>query len=411
MEVTLIGMGPGDPSALTGGALTALERADVLIGSRRLVEGCTLAPEAQRFCSTKSAEIVEILAEGRWERPCVLYSGDTGFHSGTRTLLPQLAERGISWRVLPGVSSMQYFAARLDRPWQEWRVVSAHGLACDPVGEVLAARGRPVFFLTGGAGGAAALCRRLARAGLGSLTAAVGEALSYPEERIVEAQVWELAEQEFSTLSVLLVDGAAPVWPVRSQGIDDGAFLRGEVPMTKQEVRAAALAKLEVRDGAVYWDVGAGTGSVSVELALLAPRSQVYAVEYKGEACALIRANRERFGAYNLEVAEGRAPAALAELPAPDTRAPQAFRKFCRSTTSGSRAALEITVTPSAPQAASIRFSVAPTDGIRSTTSRPRSRSARQWRKPPSSRISAPRSRRPARWRSIGRGPSSHPPG
>ena len=195
MEVTLIGMGPGDPSALTGGALTALERADVLIGSRRLVEGCTLAPEAQRFCSTKSAEIVEILAEGWWERPCVLYSGDTGFHSGTRTLLPQLAERGISWRVLPGVSSMQYFAARLDRPWQEWRVVSAHGLACDPVGEVLAARGRPVFFLTGGAGGAAALCRRLARAGLGSLTAAVGEALSYPEERIVEAQVWELAEQ------------------------------------------------------------------------------------------------------------------------------------------------------------------------------------------------------------------------
>lgn len=318
MEVTLIGMGPGDPSALTGGALTALERADVLIGSRRLVEGCTLAPEAQRFCSTKSAEIVEILAGGRWERPCVLYSGDTGFHSGTRTLLPLLAERGISWRVLPGVSSMQYFAARLGRPWQEWRVVSAHGLACDPVGEVLAARGRPVFFLTGGVGGAAALCRRLARAGLGSLTAAVGEALSYPEERIVEAQVWELAEQEFSTLSVLLVDGAAPVWPVRSQGIDDGAFLRGEVPMTKQEVRAAALAKLEVRDGAVYWDVGAGTGSVSVELALLAPRSQVYAVEYKGEACALIRANRERFGAYNLEVAEGRAPAALAELPTPD---------------------------------------------------------------------------------------------
>ena len=316
MEVTLIGMGPGDPSALTGGALTALERADVLIGSRRLVEGCTLAPEAQRFCSTKSAEIVEILAEGRWERPCVLYSGDTGFHSGTRTLLPQLAERGISWRVLPGVSRLQYFAARLDRPWQEWRVVSAHGLACDPVGEVLAARGRPVFFLTGGAGGAAALCRRLARAGLGSLTAAVGEALSYPEERIVEAQVWELAEQEFSTLSVLLVDGAAPVWPVRSQGIDDGAFLRGEVPMTKQEVRAVLLGKLGVGPEMVCWDIGAGTGSVSVELALQA--KSVYAVEREDDACRLIRANRERFGAWNLRLVQGEAPGALASLPAPD---------------------------------------------------------------------------------------------
>ena len=99
MEVTLIGMGPGDPSALTGGALAALERADVLIGSRRLVEGCALAPEARRFFPTKSAEIVEILAGGPWERPCVLYSGDTGFHSGTRTLLPLLEERGISWRV------------------------------------------------------------------------------------------------------------------------------------------------------------------------------------------------------------------------------------------------------------------------------------------------------------------------
>lgn len=318
MEVTLIGMGPGDPSALTGGALAALEGADVLIGSRRLVEGCALAPEARRFFSTKSAEIVEILTGGPWARPCVLYSGDTGFHSGARTLLPLLAERGISSRVLPGISSMQYFAARLGRPWQEWQVVSAHGLACDPVGEVLSAGGRPVFFLTGGAGGAAALCRRLAQAGLGSLTAAVGEALSYPEERITQAQVWELAEREFSTLSVLLVDGAAPVRPARSQGIDDGAFLRGEVPMTKQEVRAAALAKLEVRDGAVYWDVGAGTGSVSVELALLAPKSRVYAVEYKGEACALIRANRERFGAYNLELAEGRAPAALSDLPTPD---------------------------------------------------------------------------------------------
>ena len=75
----------------------------------------------------------------------------------------------------------------------------------------------------------------------------------------------------------------------RSQGLDDGVFLRGDVPMTKQEVRAAVLAKLEVRDGETYWDVGAGTGSVSVELSLLAPRSRVYAVECKGEACALIR--------------------------------------------------------------------------------------------------------------------------
>ena len=94
--------------------------------------------------------MLEILEGRDFSFPCVLYSGDTGFHSGARTLLPLLRERGVSVRVLPGVSSLQYFAAQLGRPWQEWSVVSAHGLTCDPVGEVLAARGRPVFFLTGG---------------------------------------------------------------------------------------------------------------------------------------------------------------------------------------------------------------------------------------------------------------------
>lgn len=319
MNVTLIGMGPGGGASLTGAAADALGRADCLIGSRRLLEECPLAPGAPRFPATRSADILEILEGQKWAAPCVLYSGDTGFHSGARTLLPLLRERSIAVQVLPGISSLQYFAAQLGRPWQEWSVVSAHGLACDPVGEVLAARGRPVFFLTGGSGGAGELCQRLVQAGLGHLTVTVGENLSYPQERISSGPAYELAGRETAPLSVLLAEGyEPPANAPRSQGLDDSVFLRGDVPMTKQEVRAAVLAKLEVRDGETYWDVGAGTGSVSVELALLAPRSRVYAVECRGEACALIRANRERFGTYNLELAEGRAPQALEGLPPPD---------------------------------------------------------------------------------------------
>ena len=319
MEVTLIGMGPGGRASLTGAAAEALEGADCLVGSRRLLEECALAPSAPRFPAVKAPEILERLTQGEWERPCVLYSGDTGFHSGARALLTLLGDRDIPARVLPGISSLQYFAARLGRPWQDWVPVSAHGSACDPVGEVLAAGGKPVFFLTGGAAGAGELCRRLTQAGLGHLTATVGEALSYPEEQIRSGPAYELAERETAPLSVLLLEGfEPPANAPRSQGLEDEVFLRGEVPMTKQEVRAAALARLEVRDGQVYWDVGAGTGSVSVELALLAPRGKVYAVECRGEACALIRANRERFAAYNLILAEGRAPQALEALPAPD---------------------------------------------------------------------------------------------
>ena len=319
MEVTLIGMGPGGAESLTAAAAEALGRADCLIGSRRLLEECALAPQAPRFPATKSADMLEILEGRDWASPCVLYSGDTGFYSGARTLLPLLRERGVSVRVLPGVSSLQYFAAQLGRPWQEWSVVSAHGLTCDPVGEVLAARGRPVFFLTGGAGGAGALCQRLTQAGLGHLTATVGEDLSYPGERIRSGPVYELAGQETAPLSVLLVEGyEPPANAPRSQGLDDSVFLRGDVPMTKQEVRAAALAKLAVMPTDTLWDVGAGTGSVSVELALAAPKGRVYAVECEPDACELIRKNRAKFHACNLILIEGRAPDVLADLPAPD---------------------------------------------------------------------------------------------
>ena len=145
----------------------------------------------------------------------------------------------------------------------------------------------------------------------------MGESLGTPDEKIHFGTAQELAGQAFASLSVLLVEHA--VHPERrTPGLPDEAFIRGEVPMTKQEVRAAALAKLAVRPADTLWDVGAGTGSVSVELALAAPQGHVYAVECEPDACALIRRNREKFAAWNLSLIEGRAPAALEALPAPD---------------------------------------------------------------------------------------------
>lgn len=315
MNVTLIGMGSGQPENLTLQGLAALRQADLILGARRLLAvlpaGCT----ENRAAAYRPDEVAELLQTSGAENAVLVYSGDTGFYSGASSMMEKLEALGVRARVLPGLSSIQLLAAALGRPWQGWNLVSAHGRICDPVAECM--QGRPTFFLTGGSEDPATLCAQLEAEGFGDMQAVVGQCLGTPEEKLFRGSVKELAAGRFNSLSVLLVEAVEGL-PRRAPGLPDEAFERGDVPMTKQEVRAAVLAKLAVRPEDILWDVGAGTGSVSVELALAAPRGRVYAVECRPEGCALIKANREKFRTRNLVLVEGLAPAALSDLPAPD---------------------------------------------------------------------------------------------
>lgn len=315
MNVTLIGMGSGQPENLTLQGLAALRQADLILGARRLLAvlpaGCT----ENRAAAYRPDEVAELLQTSGAENAVLVYSGDTGFYSGASSMMEKLEALGVRARVLPGLSSIQLLAAALGRPWQGWNLVSAHGRTCDPVAECM--QGRPTFFLTGGSEDPATLCAQLEAEGFGDVQGVVGQCLGTPEEKLFRGSVKELAAGRFNSLSVLLVE-AAEVLPRRAPGLPDEAFERGDVPMTKQEVRATVLAKLAVRPEDILWDVGAGTGSVSVELALAAPRGRVYAVECRPEGCALIKANREKFRTRNLVLVEGLAPDALSDLPAPD---------------------------------------------------------------------------------------------
>lgn len=313
-DITLIGMG-ASAATLTAEGWDALRRADRVAGARRLLDALPAEVTADRIPAVKPEEILSAL-EGA-SSAAVLYSGDTGFYSGAPALLERLQGRQVRAELLPGLSSVQLLAARLGRPWQDWKLVSAHGRPCDPVAAVCG--GKPAFFLTGvGESGPAALCRQLAAAGLDDLRVAVGENLGLASQRIFAGSAAQAAGERFGPLAVLLAEPAFRL-PPRTPGWPDETFVRAEgVPMTKQAVRAQALAQLALRPGETVWDVGAGTGSVSLEMAYANGGAPVWAVECLPAACAVLEENRRRLGGWNVRVAEGTAPEALAGLPAPD---------------------------------------------------------------------------------------------
>jgi precorrin-6Y C5,15-methyltransferase (decarboxylating) len=322
MRVYLVGIGMGNPGTLTLAARDAVRRSQLLVGARRMLDAVRPVLEdaaAPRMVeAVRADDILEALRGSDAACACVLFSGDVGFYSGANLLYQRLGEvRGLEVEAMPGVSSLSYLCARLQVPWQDAHVVSVHGRTDNVAGAVQAHR--KTFVLTGGQTKAQDVCADLVAHGLGDVRASAGERLSYPEERVVSGSARELACMAFADLTVLLVQNDAPVGRLESAPcLADDAFLRGKTPMTKEEVRELAICKLRLRPGHVLWDVGAGTGSVSVEGALAVPEGQVFAIEKDEDALALLRANRARFGLCNLQVVAGRAPQALAGLPAPD---------------------------------------------------------------------------------------------
>lgn len=161
------------------------------------------------------------------------------------------------------------------------------------------------------------ICSQLVDYQLGHVRVSVGTRLSYPDEEIITGTAEELAGKPIGGLCVILVEnpeaGKKPV----THGIEDEEFIRAKVPMTKSEVRSISLSKLRLTRDSVLYDIGAGTGSISIEAALQAPEGFVYAIEKKEEACALIEENKRKFHTANIEVVSGLAPEALEDLPVP----------------------------------------------------------------------------------------------
>ena len=312
-KVSLVGLGMGDPESRTVGMERVLHEADCIIGAKRMLESVDPAGKACH-AAILAKDIAQIIREDKHHRCfAVLLSGDTGFYSGAKKLIEALD--GMDVEVLPGVGSLSYFCAKLQRPWEDVRPISLHGRECDLIGEVR--RNAAVFALLGGTDGAKDALQRLCAAGLGNLTVHIGEKLGYPDEKITSGCAQELIERKYGPLSVMLIENPDSAGFVVTHGLEDDAFERDEVPMTKAEIRSISLSKLRLTQGAVAYDIGSGSGSVSVEMAMQAFQGRVYAIEMKDNAVALTQKNKEKFSLMNLEVIHGKAPDALIDLPAP----------------------------------------------------------------------------------------------
>ena len=303
----IIGAGLGAPGLLTGEARCALDEADAVLATARLA---TLDAKAI-VCPFGELAARAMQADG--DTVAVLVSGDVGFFSAAARLREQFAPHGEA-RLVCGLSSLQYFCAKLGVSYDDACVRSLHGRA----GSILGAASyhKKVFVLTGGAQNAQIVCRALADAGLGSLTVHLGENLGMETERIAHGTAAELAEQACGDLAVLLIEHPGAV--NAAEPLRDSMFTRAKVPMTKEEVRWTACGRLAVQPRDTVWDVGAGTGAMTLELARRACDGIVYAVERSEDALSLLDENRRKLGGYNVQIIAGRAPEALETLSAPD---------------------------------------------------------------------------------------------
>ena len=314
-RVCVAGVGPGPREGMTEAVLREISDAECVIGAARMLE-CA-RPDQTVFEAVSPVRIAEFIRTHReFERFAVLMSGDVGFYSGAKKLLPLLDF--CECAVRPGVSSLAYLCAAAGESYEDTVCVSLHGREQNAVQAVRT--NASVFVLVGGENGAGRLMRELAEAGLGEARAIVGERLGYPDERITRADVHELCGRGFDPLSAVLIKNPAP--ESAAFGLPDETFIRSAegrpvVPMTKSEVRAVIMSKLGLTRDSVAWDVGAGTGSVTAEMASASPGGMVYAIEKNPEAVDVLRANTAKFGLKNVSITEGEAPGICRGLPAP----------------------------------------------------------------------------------------------
>lgn len=314
-RIYLVGAGITGWEGFTSKALDIIGKADVMIGHQRHLD---IFPD---FSGTKRvlgdlSELMDFL-KSTDQRTVVLASGDPNFFGVSRFLLRNLPKERIE--IFPNVTSMQYAFARIKEQWDDSIFVSVHGRGMHPaIDKIIAAEKACV--LTDKINTPAAIAAELIERGAEGYEAWLCEDLGMPTEKFTKTSVRGLLELNASELNILILirtyEPNLVHYPLI--GIADDEFLTSKKLITKQEVRAVTLAKLQLQDDLVLWDIGAGSCSVSIEASNLMPNGRIFAVERNQQCIGFINENLKKFCARNIKLIEAFAPDGLDVLPDPD---------------------------------------------------------------------------------------------
>jgi precorrin-6Y C5,15-methyltransferase (decarboxylating) len=307
--ISVVGIGVG--GELPPRSHEVIVSAQVLLGGARQLALFPDVGEERIDIVGRISELKTLLAARADRRCVVLASGDPLFYGIGTTVLRHFPKA----EIFTAPSSVAEAFARVRLSWNDAELISIHGRPMADIGAALDRSGK-VAVLTGGENTAAAVGRQLgSREGVAYLC----ECLGMAEERVRTVPIAELSRIEARDPNVVLLVGPKRLHTVVPY-TDDDAFEK-KVPkkglITKREIRTLSLAALCIRPGDICWDIGAGSGAVAIELAMLGA-SKVYAVEKNEDGCAIVRQNIEAFATPQVEVIHAKAPEGLKALPDPD---------------------------------------------------------------------------------------------
>ena len=318
----VIGVGPTGPDSLAPAVLSRLKRADIVCGGQRLLDMFPDIRGERVPIANNLGKIADLIkANVDKKRIVILASGDPNFFGVARYLTETVGKKAI--RIVPNISAMQLAFASIGESWDDATFVSAHGRTIEDI-VAKVRQSQKVCIFTDNEHTPDAIAKVLLGRGISGFQAYVCENLGTRDQRVINSSLKSLCNQKFSRVNTLILikektSTACPFTPL-TLGIPDSEFYQRRPKgglITKQEIRAISLAKMRLAENSIVWDIGAGSGALSIEASFFCRAGHVYAVEKNEADISIIRKNAKKFQADNVQAVHAFAPDGLDGLPAP----------------------------------------------------------------------------------------------